>query len=272
MQQLLRSFPMNKLALEEGHASRYSQYPEGDVLTFRSLRDPASLSEESERLTLFLYSDRLLTLSLHEVTYLDDVLASLKDDPAQSAGDIAFRLLDQAVGSYSQFAHILEDRIDELELGMFGEGRYRHQDHLVQTVFDLKQRLTQARRLCLDAQDTLVLLTRHTAADEADLLRFRDVRDSVDRIYKRLDSSRDNLSNLLNIYSRVQSQRMNEVMRTLASVSTVFLPLTFLAGVWGMNFDQMPELHWHYGYAMAWVIFGLISAALVWVFKRRGWW
>ncbi|ADY27121.1 Mg2 transporter protein CorA family protein [Deinococcus proteolyticus MRP] len=276
LEQLQASFPMNKLALEdaleEGHPSHYSSYPEGDVLTFRFLCSPEELGEESQRLTLFLYSDRLLSLSSDEPAYLAEVRATLEHDPASSAGDIAFRLLDQGARSYAEFVHNLEDRIDELELGMFGEQQDQHQKRLVPTVFGLKQRLTQARRLCLEAQDALVLLARHASASEEDLLRFRDVRDSMNRLCKRLDTSRDNLTNLLSIYSSVQSQRMNEVMRTLAAVSTVFLPLTFLAGVWGMNFEHMPELHWPFGYALAWLSFVLVAAALTWVFRRRGWW
>ena len=65
---------------------------------------------------------------------------------------------------------------------------------------------------------------------------------------------------------------MNEVMRTLTAVSVIFLPLTFLAGVWGMNFEHMPELRSPYGYAFAWACFIGIGAALAYYFKRRGWW
>ena len=65
---------------------------------------------------------------------------------------------------------------------------------------------------------------------------------------------------------------MNEVMRTLTAVSVIFLPLTFLAGVWGMNFEFMPELRSPHGYALAWGTFLLIGAALSVYFKRRGWW
>ncbi|WP_278913932.1 CorA family divalent cation transporter [Deinococcus wulumuqiensis] len=88
----------------------------------------------------------------------------------------------------------------------------------------------------------------------------------------RLDGLRDSLSSLLDLHLALQSQRMNEVMRTLTAVSVVFLPLTFLAGVWGMNFEHMPELASPYGYALAWGSFLLVGGLLAYTFKRRGWW
>lgn len=270
---LEQSFAMNELALEDalepGHASHYEKYPEGDFLTFRTLAAPQDLAEESERISLFLYADSLLTFSRYDLSYLERVRELVGRETVDSAAEIAFEILDTGAESFVVFVRALEDRIDELEQRMFSQV---DRDDMVQTVFDLKQRLNHARRLCNEAQDALNLLARHASVSDEDLLRFRDVRDSMNRLGKRLDTSRDNLSNLLAIHSSVQSQRMNEVMRTLAAVSTVFLPLTFLAGVWGMNFEHMPELHWEFGYALAWLSFALVAGALAWVFKRRGWW
>ncbi|GHF95396.1 hypothetical protein GCM10017783_04130 [Deinococcus piscis] len=272
---LAQTFAMNDLALEDslepGHASHYEKYPEGDFLTFRTLARPEELAEESERISIFLYADSLLTLSREELPYLERVREIVGRETVDSPAEIAFEILDTGAESFVVFMRALEDRIDILEQRMF-DFDHRGKENMVQTVFDLKQRLNHARRLCNEAQDMLTLLARHASASEEDLLRFRDVRDSMNRLGKRLDTSRDNLSNLLAIHSSVQSQRMNEVMRTLAAVSTVFLPLTFLAGVWGMNFEYMPELHWKFGYALAWLSFALVAGALAWVFKRRGWW
>ncbi len=138
-------------------------------------------------------------------------------------------------------------------------------------MFDLKHLLGQARRLATDAREASALLGRQTSL-HAEQVRFRDVQDSFTRVGSRLDGLRDSLSSLLDLHLALQGQRMNEVMRTLTAVSVVFLPLTFLAGVWGMNFEHMPELASPYGYALAWGSFLLVGGLLAYTFKRRGWW
>jgi magnesium transporter len=85
------------------------------------------------------------------------------------------------------------------------------------------------------------------------------------------DGYRELLSSSLDAYLSVVSNRMNEVMKTLTLVSTVLLPMTFVAGVYGMNFDHMPELHWKYGYAVAWALMLTIGGGMVWWFKTRKW-
>ncbi|MDD3119455.1 MAG: CorA family divalent cation transporter, partial [Victivallales bacterium] len=85
------------------------------------------------------------------------------------------------------------------------------------------------------------------------------------------ESFRDMVSGLLDIYMSSISNRMNEVMKTLTIISTIFIPLTFLAGVYGMNFRNMPELHWHYGYFMLWGVFVVITIGMIIFFRRRKW-
>ena len=108
--------------------------------------------------------------------------------------------------------------------------------------------------------------------EAADLVRYRDVQDSLSRAVSRFEALREHLTSLLDLHLGLQGQRMNEVMRTLTAVSVIFLPLTFLAGVWGMNYQNMPELHWRYGYAFAWASFLATGLLLAYYFKRRGWW
>ncbi|MFC6591922.1 magnesium transporter CorA family protein [Deinococcus lacus] len=269
-------FAMNEMALEDalepGHASRYEKYPESDFITFRMLARPEELGEETMRVSVFLYPEAVLSLSRQDLPYLDRVREMVGRETVDTSAEVAFELLDHAADTFAQFATALEARIDEMEQKMFEPRRQNRKSGVVQRVFDLKQTLSHARLLCLEAQDAVTALARHASASEEDLLRFRDVQTTMRRIAGRLDTGRDNLTNLLSIHSSVESQRMNEVMRTLAAVSTIFLPLTFLAGVWGMNFEQMPELREPWGYAMAWGSFVLVAGVLAWIFKRRGWW
>jgi magnesium transporter len=100
---------------------------------------------------------------------------------------------------------------------------------------------------------------------------FRDVYDHFLRINDQIDGYRDLVSGTLDAYLSVQSNRMNEIMKTLTVISTVMLPITFIAGVYGMNFDHMPELHWAGGYPYALALMASVTIATLWWFRKKGW-
>ncbi|EYB69318.1 Mg2+ transporter protein, CorA-like protein [Deinococcus phoenicis] len=269
---LQAAFALNRLALEDalerGHWSRAEAYPEHGFVTVRSFARPGTADEFTERLSIFLYPDAVLTVSSAGTRALDTVWALVGRESVNTAPEIVYELLDGTADTFFVLADALEARVDELEERVFLDGR----SNPVGDVFALKHVLAQARRLGTDAREAVALLARHAEGAPADLVRYRDVQDSFARVSSRLDGLRDFLTSLLDLHLNLQSQRMNEVMRTLTAVSVIFLPLTFLAGVWGMNFKVIPELSWPYGYALAWASFLLIGGLLAYSFKRRGWW
>ena len=95
--------------------------------------------------------------------------------------------------------------------------------------------------------------------------------DHVIRVIETLDSYRDLINGMLEIYLSAVSNRMNEVMKVLTVFATIFIPLTFLVGIYGMNFDYMPELRWKWSYPILWLLFFLIPAGLLLWFRRRKW-
>jgi magnesium transporter len=120
----------------------------------------------------------------------------------------------------------------------------------------------------------LVVSLQHS---ESDLLTpaltpfLRDLYDHSWHAIESADHLREAVTAMREYHQAVLAQRMNEVMKVLTALSTVFLPLTFVAGVYGMNFDNQPEYHWKYGYAFAWGIFILVAVVTLWLFKRRKW-
>ncbi|MBI0446442.1 MULTISPECIES: magnesium transporter CorA family protein [Deinococcus] len=272
LERLRVAFSLNRLALEDaleqGHWSRAEAYPEHAFITIRSFAHPEEADEFTERLSIFLYSDAVLTISRAGTLALGAVWKLVGRESVNTAPEIVYELLDHTADTFFTLADTLETRVDALEERVFTDGR----TNPVGDVFALKHLLAQARRLSSDAREAVALLARHAEGSAADLVRYRDVQDSFTRVASRLDGLRDFLTSLLDLHLNLQSQRMNEVMRTLTAVSVVFLPLTFLAGVWGMNFEHMPELHTRYGYAFAWLSFLVIGVWLAYSFKRRGWW
>lgn len=270
---LRSAFALNPLALEDvleaGHWSRAEVYPEHAFITLRSFARPETAEEFTERLSMFVFPQAAVTVSMNGTRALNSVwgLANGRET-VNSAQEVTYELLDHTADTFFTVADTLEAQSDALEERVFQASR----DNPVPDVFELKHLIGQARRLATDAREANALLARHASGAPADLVRYRDAQDSFTRAVSRLESLREGLTSLLDLHLNLQSQRMNEVMRTLTAVSVIFLPLTFLAGVWGMNFEHMPELRSPYGYAFAWACFISIGAALAYYFKRRGWW
>jgi magnesium transporter len=106
---------------------------------------------------------------------------------------------------------------------------------------------------------------------ESTQIYFRDVSDHTIRVIELIESYRDILSNLLDIYVSNTSNRLNEVMKVLTVFASIFIPLTFLTGIYGMNFEYMPELKWKWAYPALWVAFIAIPIVLIIYFKRKKW-
>ena len=100
---------------------------------------------------------------------------------------------------------------------------------------------------------------------------LRDVYDHVVQVMDTVETYRDMLSGMLDLYLSSISNRMNEVMKVLTIIATIFIPLTFIAGIYGMNFDYMPELHWRWGYPAVVLVMLATAAAMLRSFRRRGW-
>lgn len=270
---LRSAFALNPLALEDvleaGHWSRAEVYPEHAFITLRSFARPETAEEFTERLSMFVFPQAAVTVSMNGTRALNSVwgLANGRET-VNSAQEVTYELLDHTADTFFTVADTLEAQSDALEERVFQASR----DNPVPDVFELKHLIGQARRLATDAREANALLARHASGAPADLVRYRDAQDSFTRAVSRLESLREGLTSLLDLHLNLQSQRMNEVMRTLTAVSVIFLPLTFLAGVWGMNFEFMPELKSPLGYALAWACFAGIGGALALYFKRRGWW
>ena len=100
---------------------------------------------------------------------------------------------------------------------------------------------------------------------------FNDVNDHLQFVLQTIEICRETLSSLVDLYISNNDLRMNDIMKRLTIVSTIFIPLTFLVGVWGMNFKIMPELDWRYGYVYAWILMLLVGGAVYWFFRKKTW-
>jgi magnesium transporter len=188
---------------------------------------------------------------------------------ARGSSFIAHAILDHLFDHYDPLMDRFDDELEALEAHVLAKGDF---DPTFE-VFALKRSLTKIRRTASHQREVALRIARgeFDHVDPAALPFFRDLADHFVRVVDRTEGFRDQLSAIAETYRAIQGQRLNEVMKLLTILSTIMLPLTFIAGVYGMNFDAMPELHWRYGYAFALGAMAVTAAALVAFFRRRGW-
>jgi magnesium transporter len=188
----------------------------------------------------------------------------------RGADYLLYALLDTLVDRYFPILDVLDDQMDDLEDRVVKEPRRE----VLDTIFALKRTLLHLRKIAAPTRDALTALTtREFPVIREELLPyFRDVSDHLIRIYEILDSYRDMMSGALDAYLSNVSNQMNQVMERLTIVAVIFLPLTFITGVFGMNFRTQPWMpSWDRG-QMFWLTMGamaLIGGAMAWLFRRK---
>jgi len=146
--------------------------------------------------------------------------------------------------------------------------------HLLREIHPVKRDSKVMRRVLWPLREAIGDLTKpdkiHGISDAARTY-MRDVHDHCVQVMDILETFRELASNLTDLHISMTSQKMNEVVKVLTIMSTIFIPITFLAGVYGMNFNNLPELQWEHGYAAFWALCGAVVSTLVWFFHKRGW-
>ncbi|MCK7547858.1 magnesium/cobalt transporter CorA [Marinobacter koreensis] len=188
---------------------------------------------------------------------------------------LLYALLDLITDSAFPVLEAFGDKLEGMELELLEQPRKQ----TLSDIHRLKRELLFMRRVLWPQRELLTTLMRveDPLINPDTLIYYRDCHDHSVQIIELLESFRDMATGMLDIYLSSISQRTNETMRVLTIIATIFIPLTFIVGVYGMNFQNpdspwaMPELAWYYGYPMVWGLMIAITAGLVWFFKRRGW-
>lgn len=182
---------------------------------------------------------------------------------------LAYALIDMIVDHYFTILERIGDQIEELQDEVMGEPDPK----IVPAIHQCRQQVIYLRKASWPVREIIAGLLREESTLISDEVRLylRDAYDHTIQVADSVETFRDILSGVLDIYLSHASNKMNEVMKVLTIIATIFIPLTFLAGVYGMNFEYMPELRWRYAYPVVWGIFLLIFAGLLIVFKRKKW-
>jgi magnesium transporter len=182
-------------------------------------------------------------------------------------------ILDAAVDRYLPIIDKIDRELEKLEDEVLRKAGTREGPRLLRQLLGYKRLLLTLRRMSVHQREILLRLSRGEFEEiPADAVPFfRDVYDHFLRVTDQVESYRDITTSALEAYLTVQSNRMNEVMKTLTLISTVMLPITFIAGLYGMNFQHMPELHTRWGYPAALLLMATVAGGTIVWFWRKGW-
>lgn len=273
---LLESLGVNEhviqQALESGMDSRYAVYPDCLHLTLTTgeFRD-GSFSESP--VEVIVAAGYLITLRRGEVRFVEEVRRHYREDFqrfAESPGFLLYECWDHLIRSYKHTLHEIEEYVKEIQGAIFGEV----DDTIFNQVSDITRDLLSFRKLLLGSREVLSdLASRRSPFVPETTQPFLDrFVETLERLCADVTVEREILAETLNLYMGMVSHRTNRVINRLTVISVVFLPLTFLCGVYGMNFEVLPELKWPHGYAAFWTVSIVMSASLLTFMKLRKWW
>lgn len=181
----------------------------------------------------------------------------------------AYLIMDKIVDEYFPFVFQTEDRLDELNENEKGYSiRY-----LMNKLFDLRGDLLKIRRTINGMKNLSyrILDSNHLEDFKEKQLYFNDIYDHLLKLSEMIESNLEITADMRDSYLAINANRMNAIMMLLTIITSIFIPLTFIAGIYGMNFTYMPELEWRYGYFLVLSIMGIIALIMALWFKRRGW-
>lgn len=222
----------------------------------------------SRKVAIFIGQDFIITVHRCDMEFISQLRLKWQNKTNLSPTDITLllpELLKAAVFSYAPALEKLEQSLEEFETGIFSN---QDTGEIIQEIHWFRSRVSSIRRIFRQTSDVILKIDDY--ADENAPL-YQDVRERLERYINLTEALRESSNDILNTHISLASHRTNEVMRLLTIISVFFLPLTFIVGIYGMNFPKMPELQLPYGYPIAWlVMLGITLSIYVW-FKKKKW-
>lgn len=225
---------------------------------------------ELRRMDVVLSERLFLTLHKAPIAVLDSVRRDYRRDferYAKSPSFLLYEVWDHLLDSYLHVQKLMEERVLRLQEDLRSE---HVDDSVFERISELSTDLLHFRKIVLPARAVLADLStrRSQLLSETTQAFLTNMVGTVEHVLQDLLVDRDILSGALDLHMSVLTHRTNRVMKRLTAVSVVFLPLSFLAGVYGTNFDVLPELHWRYGYVYFWALAAVVVAGLLTVLRR----
>ncbi len=281
LSELGKLFGLHVLALEDvvnlHQRPKFEDYGDTDFIVLRM----PSLSPhlDLEQLSMFVCDGFVITIQERSGDCFDGLRDRIRNGKGRirqrGSAYLAYTVLDAVVETFYPVVESYTDQLEEIESRVLAN----ETENIVAAIHAVRHDLRALRRAVVPTREVLSAMARADASDpQGDTHIFlRDCHDHTVQLMEALDTNRELASSLMDLHLSNMSMRMNEVMKVLTIIATIFMPLGFIAGLYGMNFDghlspwNMPELRWRYGYFFALGAMGLTAIGLVWFFRSKGW-
>jgi magnesium transporter len=277
IQKIGEKFNIHSLTLEDivntDQRPKFEEYDNYMVSIMKMLSHDSEL--QSEQLSIILL-DNNTVLSFQEVQggdAFDIIRTRIRSGKGRvrkmGADYLAYCLIDAVVDLYFVILEKIGDRIELLEEDLINDPNKK----TMMTIHAMKREMIFLRKAVWPMRELINNFERCESKliKKTTHLFLRDLYDHTIRVIDTVETFRDLLSGMMDIYLSSVSNRMNEIMKVLTIITTIFIPLSFIAGIYGMNFDNIPELHGHYSYPILWIVMISIAVGMVFYFKRKKW-
>jgi len=273
-----KGFELHPLILEDilstGQRPKFEDYEKYIFIVLKMLSfSGENQSVEVEQVSLILGPNYVISFQER----IGDVFEQVRDRIRNAKGRVrkmgpdylAYGLIDAVVDNYFAILERLGERIESMEEEVVGNPT----EKTVQQIHSLKREMISLRKSIWPLRELIAGLEKSESSliEETTDIYLRDVYDHTIQIIDTIESFRDMVSGMLDIYLSSLSNKMNAVMKVLTIIATLFIPLTFVAGIYGMNFKYMPELEWRWGYMTVWLVMIAVAVFMLFYFRRKKW-
>jgi len=278
IEKLGKHFKIHPLVLEDivntGQRPKMEDFGDYLFIVLKMLQyDERDDETKTEQVSLILSSNFVISFQEGEGDVFDSVRERIRTDRGRirkmGVDYLAYSLIDAIVDNYFMVLEKIGEKIEDIE----DELVKNPMPEVLHTIHSLKRELIFLRKSVWPLREVISRLERWESPliDKSIDIYLRDVYDHTIQVIDALETFRDMLSGMLDIYLSSVSNRMNEVMKVLTIIATIFIPLTLIAGIYGMNFRYMPELESPWGYPMVYVVMLAVCSVMLVYFRRKKW-
>lgn len=279
MEQLARQYNLHSLTMEDilnvEQRPKIEEYENYIFVTLKILQiktKPRAFGVKN--LSLVMGKNFVLSFEDGRSNLFDTIAERIHRHPDQwlekrNEDYLLYRLIDTVVDGYFFILEQISDRIEKIEDLIISKPTKRN----VRNIYELKTQILKIRKIIWPLREILshLLNAENNLVSSSVKLYLRDVQDHINQAMDIVETFRDMLANMLDVYLSTLSYRMNEIMKVLTIIATIFMPITFISSIYGMNFRYMPELQWRWGYPLA---LGLMAVIVLWMlryYRRKNW-